>query len=427
MDQDTSAPATVGEVAPGAWKVRQTRTKRQQNAVWRSPRLRRRWSQLVAVLLPMLAGLMSFQTGCRAEQQWPLWQHYRDHFLDGSGRIIDHTDGDKTTSEGQAYGMFFALVVNDRRSFDRMVRWTEDNLAGGDLTARLPAWKWGKAEDGSWKQLDPNSAADADLWLVYDFLEAGRLWNDDRLTKLGTVLANRMAQSDVALIPGVGAVLVPGPTGFHTSSDKWVLNPSYVPPQLVARLRQQIPDGPWASVLEDLPVVLSQGAPSGFAMDWVVGDAGGVHPSPAPDVLAQGKPGMPAYGSYDAIRVYLWLGIADRNTQGVTESLQAMPGMARYLEVSPTPPARVDSQGSVVDPNSPVGFSAAVYPYLLAMGEPKKAKAQMDRVDASLDPATGLYGHNPAYYDQNLVLFAQGWKEGRFRFDRNGRLTLKWR
>ena len=382
---------------------------------------------MAAVLLPVLAGLVSFQAGCRAEQQWPLWQHYREHFLDSSGRIIDHTGGDKTTSEGQAYGMFFALVVNDRKSFDQMLRWTEDNLAGGDLTARLPAWKWGKADDGTWKQLDANSAADADLWLAYDCLEGGRLWNDDRLTKLGVVLANRMTHSDVALIPGVGTVLIPGPTGFHPVPDRWVLNPSYMPPQVVARIRQQVPEGPWAGVLDDLPVVLSQGAPSGFAMDWVAADAAGVHPSSAPDVLAQGKPGTPSFGSYDAIRVYLWLGIADRDTPGVTDSLAAMPGMARYLAASATPPAEVDSNGSVVDPNSPVGFSAAVYPYLLAVGEQKPAKAQMDRVDASLDPATGLYGRNGAYYDQNLVLFAQGWKEGRFRFDRNGRLKLKWR
>ncbi len=382
---------------------------------------------IAALLLPMVAALISLQTGCRAEQQWPLWQHYRERFLDGSGRVIDHGGGDRTTSEGQAYGMFFALVVNDRKSFDQMLRWTEDNLAGGDLTARLPAWSWGKAPDGAWKQLDANSAADADLWLAYDCLEAGRLWNDDRLSKLGRVLADRMTHSDVALIPGVGTVLIPGPQGFHPSPDRWVLNPSYMPPQVIARIRQQAPDGPWASVLQDLPLVLTQGASSGYAMDWLAGDAGGVHPASSPDRTAQGSSSLPARGSYDAIRVYLWLGTADRQTPGVAESMDAMPGMARYLSAATTPPLQVDSNGTVTDPNSPVGFSAAVYPYLLALGKKQEAKAQMDRVDASLDPASGLYGHNPEYYDQNLVLFATGWKEGRFRFDRDGRLKLRWR
>lgn len=387
--------------------------------------LRRCWN--LVVLLPLMAGLVSLQTGCRAEQQWPLWQHYREHFLDASGRIIDHSAADRTTSEGQAYGMFFALVDNDRKSFDQMLRWTEDNLAGGDLTARLPAWSWGKSPSGEWKQLDGNSAADADLWLAYDCLEAGRLWHDDRLTKLGTVLADRMTHSDIVLVPGVGTVLIPGPQGFHPTTTQWLLNASYMPPQLVTRLRLQSPDGPWMSVQEDLPNVLTQGSPAGFAMDWVTADASGVHAASSPDVLAQGKPGTSAFGSYDAIRVYLWLGMADRDTPGVHDALSALPGMATYLNTATTPPLQVDSTGKIMEADSPVGFSAAVYPYLSALGRRREAKAQMDRVDASLDAASGLYGHPGSYYDQNLILFATGWKEGRFRFDRDGRLKPKWK
>lgn len=389
------------------------------------PRHRRSLAKLA--LVPLAAGMISFQAGCRAEQQWPLWQHYRERFLDGSGRIIDHSAGDKTTSEGQAYGMFFALVVNDRKSFDQMLRWTEDNLAGGDLTARLPAWSWGKSPDGQWKQLDSNSAADADLWLAYDCLEAGRLWNDDRLSKLGAVLTDRMTHSDIVLIPGVGTVLIPGPQGFHPTPDRWLLNPSYMPPQLIARMHQQAPNGPWGTVQQDLPVVLTQGASAGFAMDWLAGDANGVHASTSPDMVAGGRSGGPAFGSYDAIRVYLWLGTADRQTPGVEESLAAMPAMAQYLSGAILPPLKVDSNGIVSDPNGPVGFSAAVYPYLLALGKRQQARAQMDRVDASLDAGSGLYGRDGSYYDQNLVLFATGWKDGWFRFDRNGRLKLKWR
>lgn len=382
---------------------------------------------LGAIVLPLLAMLVSLQSGCRAEQNWPLWQHYRQHFLDSSGRVIDHSAGDRTTSEAQAYGMFFALVDNDRKSFDSMLQWTADNLAGGDLTARLPAWSWGKSESGEWKQIDTNSAADADLWLAYDCMEAGRLWHDERLSKLGAVLADRMTHSDIALVPSVGTVLIPGPQGFHPTPDTWVLNPSYMPPQIIARMHQQTPEGPWSSVQQDLHNVLTAGTPGGFAMDWIMADGTGLHPSSSPQVLAQGKPGTPAFGSYDAVRVYLWLGLADRDTPGVKEGLAALSGMAHYLTTATTPPLQVDGTGKVTDPNSPVGFSAAVYPYLVALGKKKEADGQMDRVDASLDPASGLYGRSAEYYDQNLVLFSTGWKEGRFRFDRDGRLKLKWK
>ena len=86
--------------------------------------------------------------------------------------------------------MFFALVANDRARFDKLLGWTQDNLAGGDLTQRLPAWSWGKSPDGSWKILDPNPASDADLWMAYALLEAGRLWHEPRYEKLGTAMAD---------------------------------------------------------------------------------------------------------------------------------------------------------------------------------------------------------------------------------------------
>jgi endo-1,4-beta-D-glucanase Y len=93
----------------------------------------------------------------------------------------------------------------------------------------------------------------------------------------------------------------------------------------------------------------------------------------------------------------------------------------------PLPPRRVDENGTVQEADGPVGFSAAVVPYLQALSMKSEAKSQMDRLAALKDPATGLYGRDALYYDQNLALFATGWSEQRFRFDRQGRLKLKWR
>ena len=381
----------------------------------------------LAALLAMLGMALALsQGGCRAEQPWPLWQHYTARFLDPSGRIVDHTAGDRTTSEGQAYGMFFALVANDRSDFDKMLHWTEDNLAGGDLTARLPAWSWGKTSAGEWKQLDPNSASDADLWLAYDCLEAGRLWRDARLQKLGSVLADHVARSEVALTGGAGTVLLAGQQGFHPDQTTYVVNPSYAPPQLLARFRQESPNGPWLSLQTDLPALFAQSSPSGFAMDWVLaGNA--VAPAPAPQTPGAASSGTRAVGSYDAIRVYLWFGMADKSTLGVKDGLATLGGMRAYLKINPSPPLQVDAAGNVLQKESGIGFSAAVVPYLEALGEKPAAKTQVDRLEASLDPATGLYGRNPAYYDQNLILFSTGWFEHRFRFDREGRLKTQWR
>ena len=48
-----------------------------------------------------------------------------------------------TTSEGQSYALFFALLANDKASFDKLLEWTEVHLSEGDLSTRLPAWQWG--------------------------------------------------------------------------------------------------------------------------------------------------------------------------------------------------------------------------------------------------------------------------------------------
>jgi endo-1,4-beta-D-glucanase Y len=366
--------------------------------------------------------------GCRADPQpWPLWQAYTQRFLDGQGRIIDRTAGDRTTSEGQAYALFFALVDNDHAHFEKILKWTEDNLAGGDLTARLPAWDWGHTDSGEWKIRDANPASDADLWLSYTLLQAGRLWKDPRYENLGRLLAARIAKEEVALVPGVGAALIPGPHGFHPGDQDWILNPSYMPLPVLVYLAKAMPEGPWSSILDTLPALLDAQVGHGYAMDWVSAGASGVHAvaPPAAPPPGVGEP-QPA-GSYDAIRVYLWLGISDPGMKGQRELLAQVSGMATYLKTAVTPPLEVDAQGTVVHAEAPVGFSAAVIPYLLAVGLKAQAKLQQDRLIAAQDPSTGLYGHPGEYYDENIALFSTAWSEERYRFNRDGSLHPKWK
>ena len=92
------------------------------------------------------------------ELTWPLWNRYAETFISGDGRVIDRTAGDRTTSEGQAYALFFSLIANDRGLFQRLLTWTEQNLAQGDLARNLPAWHWGKRRNGSWGVIDAKLA-----------------------------------------------------------------------------------------------------------------------------------------------------------------------------------------------------------------------------------------------------------------------------
>jgi len=370
-------------------------------------------TRLSARALMSLMLVAAVEVDC-AGPTWPaLYQSYVRAFLDNQIRVIDRDTGDRTTSEAQAYAMFFALVANDRSRFDGLLRWTELNLAAGDLTAQLPAWLWGRDSSDRWGVLDTNAAADADVWMAYVLLEAGRAWNDQRYTAIGRSLAKRIAAEEVADIGGIGPVLMPAPKGFR-QDDAIRLNASYLPLQVFVGLGHLLPDGPWERIAQRISTLVSASAPHGFATDWVDFAPGrGFSASDA--------------GSYDAIRVYLWAGMLDAAAPGRDAILRSLSGMADWVRKNAAPPEKVRRDGSVDVPNGPVGFSAALLPYLSAIGEKKLADAQSGRLRSALDSRTGLYGRPSKYYDQNLALFALGWTERRFWFDSNGTLKTWWK
>lgn len=352
------------------------------------------------------------QPACGSNAWPPLWKSYTDHFMDEQIRVIDRDVEDRTTSEAQAYGLFFALVANDRARFDRLLGWTERNLASGDLSRSLPAWLWGRGPDSQWGVLDPNSASDADLWMAYTLIEAGHAWNDSRYTSLGGALANRIAAEEIVELPNFGAVLLPGARGFQ-QVDAYRLNLSYLPLQVFLRLARIDPGGPWRKIADRIPALVKESAPHGFATDWLeFSPRDGFKPSEV--------------GSYDAIRVYLWAGLLDPATPGRDAILKALSGMAARLRRNPVPPAKVSAIGEIADSNGPIGFSAAVLPYLAALGETPLVDQQMSRLRSAADATTGLYGTPARYYDQNLALFALGAMERRFWFDAGGALVTQW-
>lgn len=381
--------------------------------------------------LLLLAVLWSLAAtgGCK-DGPWQLWQSYSSRFIDpASGRVFDPSGDQHTTSEGQAYALFFALVANDQPVFDRVLGWTRDNLAGGDLGAHLPAWIWGKNQGGQWTILDANSASDADTWMAYSLLEAGRLWNVPADTRLGRAMLGLIAKSEVTILPGFGPMLLPGKSGFQHGIAT-TLNPSYLPIFLFQRFAVIDPSGPWRQIARNIPSLLLHGSPHGFAMDWVnyvPGDGffAAIQPGQArpPDATSE-QP----LGSYDAIRVYLWAGMINRQDPARSAMLNAVPAMGVYLGSHDAPPESVNEEGIPSAKSGPMGFSAALLPYLRTSPELSRVTGrQMIRLDSERDSATGLYGRDKAYYDQSLALFATGFLDARFQFGPAGKLNVEWK
>lgn len=337
---------------------------------------------------------------------WPEWAQFRTHAITLEGQVIDHAGPSPvTTSEGQAYALFFALVDQDRALFDRLLRWTQTNLARGSLMRHLPAWKWGVGPSGKTGVLDDNAASDADLWLAYSLLEAGRLWQQPRYAELGAAVLDLIARRELVDLPGLGPALLPGPEGF-AHAEYWILNPSYVPLQLVDRLVETFPQGPWKALRATWVRVLMQGAPHGFAPDWVGWSARHLFISP---------PSGSAVGSYDAVRVYLWIGMLADEAPLAAELKAHFRAIRRLVSPNGRVAERVDSLTGQAHGRGPVGFAAALLPFF--RGTP--VEARLARAVETAPPAPDRY------YDQVLTLFAQGWRQGRYRFDSNGFLKVK--
>lgn len=346
---------------------------------------------------------------------WPAWNDFRHHFVDSSGRVIDRSVPQHiTTSEGQAYALVFALIANDRASFELILRWTEDNLASGDLTGQLPAWQWGKREDDSWGVIDGTAASDADLWIAYALNEAGRLWHVQRYTALAELLAARILREETAEIPGLGRALLPGTKGFRPDEATWRLNPSYLPIQVMRRFAVAYPGADWNQLAATSLGIITRSAPLGFAPEWI-----DYH---AEKGFQMDNPAV-ASGSFNAIRVYLWAGMLDRRDPAYPVLLRKLAPMGRYVGNHGAPPREINALSGANNGSGTVGFSAALLPFLKASGMTAALRQQNQRILALSSSPVDRAG---SYYDQVLTLFGLGWIEGRYKFDRNGQLKPQW-
>jgi len=346
--------------------------------------------------------------------EWPEWNDFAARFVQADGRVIDVTFERKSTSEGQSYGLFFALVANQRTQFDTILKWTDNNLASGQLGKKLPAWLWGLRADGSWGVKDQNAASDADLWIAYTLLQAARLWNAPRYADIGRALLKQIARQEVVQAGSAGFVLLPGPVGFALDKARFRINPSYFPDFMFRYLAATDPEGPWQSVWDSYVRMTPKIFSAGVAPDLFVVDSKGVV---MPDTEREPS------GSYDAIRVYLWAGMSGASSREMVETLAAYAALtAKYG----APPEKVNplTGAATKTDYSPIGYSGAVLPFLAALGDKPMVEKQRERIRAAAVRAKA--GESTNYYDQVLILFGKGWLDHRYRFDSQGRLLPQW-
>jgi len=329
------------------------------------------------------------------------WNQYARAFVDRDGRVVDPSPegelAEVTTSEGQSYAMLQAAWTGDRRTFKRVMRWTEAHLQSGDYAA-LPAWKWGEGPDGVVGILDPQSASDSDQLIAYALLIAWRRWGDDEYRQRAVALLGSIWDEEVEVI-GPYTVVMPGPWARHTSPAR--VNPSYFLPFALRAFAEVDPAHDWAAALEDGYTLLEASLqPSGLSPDWCWLDrtTGEVVAPPA------GEEGKQVFG-FEAFRV-AWNLAADvrwYDDPRALSLLDGIDGMALPWQQSGKIPGIINPDGAAaVDWEYP-GLYGAVLP-AWGLTRPNDARLLYARNIVPHREETYWYKAD-AYYTQNWIWF----------------------
>jgi endo-1,4-beta-D-glucanase Y len=334
------------------------------------------------------------------------WAIYRQQFIQQDGRVIDFQASDRSTSEGQAYAMLRAVLINDSYTFAQTLNWAEKNLIRldetGKSTDQLWAWKWGKNEAGKWGLIDRNFASDADIDAITALILASRRWQRSEYLQLAREKLMDLWNYSTT-VQGGKRYFLPGPKeAFVPSPNTIYLNPSYFAPYAFRLFAQVDPNRDWLSLVNSSYQVLeksSQVSSVGLPSDWIALDTKTGKYEPLPD----SSPLKSVY-SFDAYRVWwriAWDVALFSSPEGDRYLRNASSHLLSLWRTKQNLPATIDLQGKPTVDYEATSQYAMLYP-TLGILDPVMAQQQLQ---TKLLPRykQGIWDDQSAYYTQNLA------------------------
>lgn len=297
------------------------------------------------------------------------WDQYRQRFLAPDGRIEDTGNGNISHSEGQGWGMLFAVAADDRQAFDRLWRWTDQTLRRQDIA--LFSWRYDPAATPPIADL--NDASDGDVLIAWALLRAGQRWGDAELLLKSAEIRNAIALRLVRRVQGYTTLLA-GIEGFDQPAGT-IINLSYLVIPAFVEFDRVEHDGPWKELLSDAPRLLKLARFGTYNLppDWMLlPDRGRPYPAS----------GWPPRFSFDAVRIplyYRWGGLDANNP----ELLRPFDKFWRS-EGKHRPPAWVNLDDGSVAPYAISTGVAAIHAYLIGASAPASPVGTEDYYSSSL-------------------------------------------
>lgn len=194
------------------------------------------------------------------------WEKYVSRFYT-NGRIIDTGNNQVSHSEGQGYGMLFAVAAGDKPRFDALWRWTQRTLQRRD---GLFSWRYTPCEANNRQCVDDNNnASDGDILIAWALLRASHAWDNTTYKQQALTIIHAVQSKLIRQHYGY-TVLLPGEQGFE-KPRRVQLNLSYWLFPAFADFQQLTGDPVWSQLLHDGERLLAQTAlvGKGLASDWL--------------------------------------------------------------------------------------------------------------------------------------------------------------
>jgi endoglucanase len=272
------------------------------------------------------------------------WAAYQRAFVAADGRVRDPNQNAISHSEGQGYGLLLAWMNDDRPAFDRILKWTADNLQV--RRDSLLAWSWGRRPNGAWNVIDYNNASDGDILVAFALLKAARRWDHPPYREAGQRIVRDLRTHLGLSVDGLH-LIAPAYFGFN-SENGHSFNSGYLVLPAFDEFGKVDDEAFWKRVLTGSRHLLDQSVFSRLKLpaDWVVLEKGRTRID---------RTRSPFFG-YEAIRVPLYLA-----WHGDRQRLAAFWDYLQFVESAGYLPQRVNLIDETVSADeAPAGFYAVM-------------------------------------------------------------------
>ncbi len=176
------------------------------------------------------------------------WEKYKQKFINADGRVIDFSQNEVTTSEGQSYGMLRAVWSDDRETFEKVWKFTKQNMKRD--ADNLFGWRWGKLGDEKYGFLPDggdNAASDADQDIALALILAANRWKNNQYKADAKIILKDLWDYETAEANGKRYMIA---GNWANQPNELIINPSYFGPYAWRVFAKVDKDHDWNSLID---------------------------------------------------------------------------------------------------------------------------------------------------------------------------------